>query len=81
MALIWKKRAIFDLLFILFSHQEKSYKKSYSTYITHIGPTYMYFAHPIDFFDLPILKKKKKKKKTNLSGMVTFRVSKIKLLN
>ena len=44
----------------------------------------MYFAHPIDFFALPISKKtkqnktktkttkKKKKKKTNLSGMVSL---------
>ena len=31
----------------------------------------MYFAHPIDFFALPILEEKKEKKK-NLSGMVSL---------
>ena len=55
MALI-EKRAIFDLLFTFLSYQGK-YKNSFSTYLTHIQ-TYMYFAHLIDFFALPILKKK-----------------------
>ena len=32
----FEKRAIFDLLFTFFSHQGKSYKKSFSTYLTHI---------------------------------------------
>ena len=45
----FEKRAIFDLLFTFFSHQEKSYKNSFSTYLTHIH-TYTYFAHPIDLF-------------------------------
>ena len=44
-----KKRAIFDLLFTFFSHEGKGYKNSFSTYLTHIH-TYMYFAHPFDFF-------------------------------
>ena len=35
MVLIWKKKAIFDLLFTFFSHQGKN-KNSFSTYITHI---------------------------------------------
>ena len=53
MAVIWKK-AIFDLLFTFFSHQGKLQK-----FIQHIphSHTYTYFAHPIDFFALPILKK------------------------
>ena len=34
----------------------KSYKNSFSTYLTHIHT--LFFAHPIDFFALPILKKK-----------------------
>ena len=52
-----KKRAIFDLLFTFFSHQGKVTK--FLQHISH-SHTYMYFAHPIDFFALPIFEKKKK---------------------
>ena len=44
--------AIFDLLFTFFCHQEKVTKIPSAHHLTH-----MYFAHPIDFFALPILKK------------------------
>ena len=49
-----EKRAIFDLLFTFFCHQGK-FKKILSAHIslTYIH-TYMYFAHPIDIFALPI---------------------------
>ena len=42
-----KKRTFFDLLFTFFSHQGKLEKS-----LQHISQshTYMYFAHPIDFF-------------------------------
>ena len=60
----FEKRAIFDLLFTFFSHQGKVTKMTSA----HISLTYMYFAHLIDFFALPILKKKN----TNLSGMVSL---------
>ena len=46
------KKAIFDILFTFFSYQGKVNKNNFSAYLT-----YMYFAHPIDFFALPILKK------------------------
>ena len=42
-----------------FSHflvARESYKNSFSPYLKHIH-TYTYFAHPIDFFVLSILKK------------------------
>ena len=42
--------SIFDLLYIFFSLQGKVTKN-------FISLTYTYFAHPIDFFALPILKK------------------------
>ena len=51
----FEKWAIFDLLFTFSSYQGKVTKKSFSTYLTQIH-TYTYFAHPIDFFALPILK-------------------------
>ena len=51
----FEKRAIFDLLFTFFSYQGKLQK--FLQHISH-SHTYMYFAHPIDFFALPILKKK-----------------------
>ena len=51
----FEKRAIFDLLFTFFSHQGKVSK--FLQHISH-SHTYTYFAHPIDFFALPILKKK-----------------------
>ena len=51
---LFEKRAIFDLLFT-FSIQQGKDKK----FLQHISQThtYTYFAHPIDFFALPILKK------------------------
>ena len=50
----FEKRAIFDLLFTFSGHQGKLQK-----FLQHISQTYTYtyFAHPIDFFALPILKK------------------------
>ena len=63
MALIWK-RAIFDLLFTFFSHQGMLQKLLRHIYHSH---TYMYFAHPIDFFALQIWKKN-----TNLPGMISL---------
>ena len=52
----FEKRAIFDPLFTFSSHQGKVTKMS----LAHISLTYIhihtYFAHPIDFFALPILK-------------------------
>ena len=59
----FEKRAIFDLLFTFLVTRGKLQK---FLHLTHIHRPYMYFAHPDDFFALPILKKKK----TNLSGMV-----------
>ena len=50
-----KKKVIFDLLFTFSSHQGKVTKIPSAHISTH---TYTYFAHPIDFFALPILKKK-----------------------
>ena len=49
------KRAIFDILFTFFSHQGKDIK--ILQHISHLH-TYTYFAHPFDFFALPILHKK-----------------------
>ena len=43
----FEKRAIFGLLFTFFSHQGKLQKLL--QHISH-SHTYMYFAHPIDFF-------------------------------
>ena len=51
----FEKRVIFDILFTFFSHQGKLQK--FLQHISH-SHTYMYFAHPIDFFFAwPILKK------------------------
>ena len=50
----FEKRAIFDLLFTFFSHQRKVTKIPSA----HISLTYMYFAHPIDFFCLTNFDKK-----------------------
>ena len=50
------KMAIFDLLFSFSSHQGKLQK--FLQHISH-SHTYTYFAHPIDFFALPIFEKKK----------------------
>ena len=54
-----KKKVIFDLLLTVFSHQEKDTK--FLQHISHLH-SYMYFAHPFDFFALQILQKKKKKR-------------------
>ena len=52
----FEKRAIFDLLFTFFSHQGKVTKlPSAHSSLTYIHTRY--FAHHIDFFALPILKK------------------------
>ena len=59
----FEKRAIFDLLFTFFSHQGKVTKIPSA----HISLTYMYFAHPIDFFCLTNFEKN-----MNLSGMVSL---------
>ena len=56
MALI-SKGAIFDPTFTFLVTREKLQKFLQHTSHSH---TYMYFAHPIDFFALPILKKKYK---------------------
>ena len=50
----FEKRAIFDLLFTFLVTKEKIQK--FLQHISH-SHTYTYFAHPIDFFALPILKK------------------------
>ena len=55
-----KKKAISDLLFTFLVTREKLHK--FLQHIPH-SHTFLYFAHPIDFFALPILKKN-----TNLSG-------------
>ena len=52
----FEKRAIFDLLFTFVSHQGKVTKIP-SAHISLTYDTDTYFAHPIDFFALPILKK------------------------
>ena len=60
MALIWKKKAIFDLLFTSFSHQGKVTKIPSA----HISLTYIHvFSSPYWLF-LPYQFWKKKKKKT-----------------
>ena len=51
--LSFEKRVIFDLLFTFSSHQGKVTKNPSA----HISLTYMYFAHPIDFFALRIFEK------------------------
>ena len=61
----FEKRAIFDLLFTFFRHQGKLQK--FLQHISH-SHTYMYFAHPNDFFCLTNFEKKS----TNLSGMVSL---------
>ena len=50
----FEKRAIFDLLFTFLVTREKLH--NFLQHISH-SHTYTYFAHPIDFFALPILKK------------------------
>ena len=58
--------AIFDLLYTFLVTRE-SYKK----FLQHISHShkYTYFAHPIDFFALPILKKKYEFIRYGLFGM------------
>ena len=66
MALIWKKKGYFDLLFTFFSHQGKVTKIPSA----HISLTYIHtriLLTLLTFFALPILKKN-----TNLSGTVSF---------
>ena len=53
---LFEKEGLFLTYFSHFLVTRESYKNSFSTYLTHIH-TYMYFAHPNDFFALPILKK------------------------
>ena len=65
MALIWKKKGYFDLLFP-FLVTRGSYKKSFSTYLTHIHTCILLTL--LTFFALPIFKKKK----YDLSGMVSL---------
>ena len=60
-----KKKGYVDLLFTFFSYKGKLQK--FLQHISH-SQTYMYFAHPIDLFALPILKKKN----TNLPDMVSL---------
>ena len=60
----FEKKAIFWPTFHIFSHQGKLQK--FLQHISH-SHTYTYFAHPIDFFALPILKEN-----TNLSGTVSL---------
>ena len=53
MALI-EKRAIFDILFTFFFLVTRKKLQKFLQHISH-SQTYMYFAHPIDFFfALPI---------------------------
>ena len=54
--LSFETRTIFDLLFTCFSYRGKLQKFFQHISHSHIH-TYTYFAHPIDFFALPILKK------------------------
>ena len=61
----FEKRAIFDLFFTFFSQKGKLQK--ILQHISH-SHTCTCFAHPLDFFPLPILKKKN----TNLSGTVSL---------
>ena len=58
MALIWKKRGYFWHTFHIFlSHQRKvPNSQKIRQHIFHLH-TYTYFAHPIDFFNLPIFSK------------------------
>ena len=51
----FEKGAIFDLLFTFLVTRDKLQK--FLQHISH-SHTYMYFAHPVDFFALPILTKK-----------------------
>ena len=63
----FEKRAIFDLLFHIFSRQEKVTKiLSALQHISH-SHIYTYFAHPIDFLCLTNFEKN-----TNLSDMVSL---------
>ena len=54
MALIWKKGYFWSTFHIFLVTREKLQK--FLQHISH-SHTYTYFAHPIDFFVLPILKK------------------------
>ena len=54
----FEKRAISDLLFTFFKSPGKSYKISYSMYLTHIHTCFL--LTQLTFFAVPILKKKYK---------------------
>ena len=56
MALIWKKKGYFWPAFHIFYSPGKSYKNSFSTYLTHIHTRILLTL--LTFFALPILKKK-----------------------
>ena len=60
----FEKRAIFGLVFTFLVTREKLQK--FLQHVSH-SHTHTYFAHTIDFFALPIVKKN-----TNLSGMVSL---------
>ena len=66
MALIWKKGYFWPTFHIFYS-PGKSYKNSFSTYLTHIHTRILHFAHPIEFFCLTNFEKN-----TNLSDMVSL---------
>ena len=61
----FEKGAIFDLLFTFFSEKLQNFLQ----HISH-SHTYMYFAHPIDFFALRILKKNTNYQVWFLFGMI-----------
>ena len=52
MALIWKKKVIFDLLFTFLVTRERTQK--FFLHTSHLH-TYTYFAHPNDYFTLTTL--------------------------
>ena len=54
MALIWKKGYFWPTFHIFLVTREKLLK--FLQHISHLH-TYMYFAYPIEYFALPILKK------------------------
>ena len=62
----FEKKGLFLTYFLHFLVTREKLQK-FLQHISH-SHSYTYFAHPIDFFTLPILKKKK----TNLSGTVSL---------
>ena len=63
----FEKKAIFDLLFTVFSPQGKVTKNPSAHISLSHSHTYKYFAHPIDSFCLSNFEKN-----TNLSGTVSL---------